>query len=107
MKIIEQYYDLLSDIKHTKQLEKVEILVAKLALKCLDGIENETITAKEADKIFTELLLSNDKFKHSDKFYELLDECNLFHDWGTEFGPDINKIKAIAKRIIDNWKQGN
>ena len=87
-------------------MQDFECDLAETVLLVLDDIKSGKIRAETADKFFVELWDKDivDRKALSAEAEELLFEGNLFHDWGTEFGPDQDLIIEKANTILSRCK---
>lgn len=94
---------IIEDIQKNKILE-AQKKIALLAFNICEDIEKGVITAKVADDYFTLLdIYKGDNLKDVkfDKAIEdLLFECMTLHDLGTNFGPELSKIKDKAEDYL-------
>lgn len=83
-----------------------EKLIATLALEVCQKIEKEQLTPKQGDDYFTLLnLYLGDNCQWTEKRFskeitDILFEGQLLHDYGTEYGADLQLIRRAADAVL-------
>jgi len=82
-------------------IREAEQRLSKLCLDVCDQIEKGILSPKEADDYFTLIdLYVTDNFPYLEIKKEIKDillEGMLLHDYGKEYGADLNKMRILAK----------
>ena len=78
--------------------------LANLALQVCDKVENGLLTPKEGDDYFTliDLYLDDNypNLKFKKEMADILFEGMILHDYGKDFGADLNTIRILANKIL-------
>ncbi len=84
------------------EIKKAEIEIAKIAIDICVRVENKTITPRDADLYFTFLFDAIDfhDIPLRQEVKELILEGNVLHDFGTEFGANLDRMKNLATKIL-------
>ena len=81
----------------------VEIALAGMTARVLEGVERGALSPQKADDYFSYLDMFLDEKTDvdlSDDAKTLIMEGLHFHDWGTPFAPDLPAMREIVGRIL-------
>jgi len=85
-------------------MAEAESKFAALTADICDSIEKEKMSPKEGDAYFTLLyLIMDDSFpdlKLSQEMDGILFEGMRLHDYGKDYGANLNAMRILAKRIL-------
>ena len=94
------------DERHIFQAEQ---LLSELTLEVCDRVEEGTLTPQEGDDYFTLIDLyigshfSHLKFKR--ETHSILFEGMILHDYGKDFGADLDTMRRLAESILGVQRQ--
>lgn len=85
------------------EIERTEIEIAKLTIKICNEVVNNITTPRLGNLYFYYLWenIDLDKTPLRKEIQDLIISGNTIHDFGTEFGPDCNKMILVANKILN------
>ena len=95
-------------IKKGKDIAKIERETALLVLDTINALQAKALSLKQGCKCFIKIDYSLNRDlenKFSEDFQDLLNEAILLDEVGTDYGPDLNGITKLAKKILNRPSQ--
>lgn len=95
----------LVDFMNKGDVDSAQKFIANLAIEVVEEIKAKSITPKQGDEVFTLIdIYIGDNYcdiQLDALIKELVDECMILHDLGTEFGADTKLIVDKATEYLN------
>ena len=97
---------LLNNINKEIEIKKISQIFGNFVLEIISDLETGKIGKTEADRIFSYIdevgliPVETEGVYLPEEVNGILFEGQLLHDWGTSYGPDLDKMKELARKLL-------